>query len=41
MEEINVQIHNPDEYECDIQRFSFQRDNVRYLRTQASGLSGS
>jgi hypothetical protein len=28
MEEINIQIHNPDEFECDIPRFVFQQDNA-------------
>ena len=28
IEEINIQIHNPDEYECDIPRFIFQQDNA-------------
>jgi hypothetical protein len=28
IEEINIQIHNPDEFECDIPRFVFQQDNA-------------
>lgn len=28
MEEINIQIHNPDECECDILRFVLQQDNA-------------
>ena len=28
IEEINVQIHNPDEYEHDIPRFLFQQDGA-------------
>jgi Asp-tRNA(Asn)/Glu-tRNA(Gln) amidotransferase B subunit len=28
MEEANIQIHNPDEFECDIPQFVFQQDNA-------------
>ena len=34
IEEINVQIHNLNEYECDIQRFTFQQDNALLQASQ-------